>query len=166
MGFSATTPNISDVRLLSSMIKKRDANISTVLGGPHVTGEPLFTLEICSDIDIAVRGEGEETMLELAEGRPLEKIRGITYRANSHKIISNEDRTLIGDIDSIPKPARQLLDMEFYTRPSRFTSRNLSLRTTHIFTARGCPYSCYYCAGPLMGRNKVRFHSPQRYWQK
>jgi radical SAM superfamily enzyme YgiQ (UPF0313 family) len=69
---------------------------------------------------------------------------------------------LIEPLDSLPLPARDLLDMGYYTRPSRFISRNLSLRATHIFTARGCPNNCYYCAGPLMGRRKVRFHSPDR----
>jgi len=160
VGFSATTPNISDVKLLSAIIKKQNSDIFTVLGGPHVTGEPGLTLKTCPDIDIAVRGEGEETMLELADKKSLEKVLGITYRVSLEKILSNEDRPLIENIDNIPLPARSILDMQFYTRPSRFTSRNLSLRTTHIFTARGCPYCCHYCAGPLMGRRKVRFHSP------
>jgi radical SAM superfamily enzyme YgiQ (UPF0313 family) len=52
--------------------------------------------------------------------------------------------------------------MKFYTRPNRYTSRNLSLRSTSIFTARGCPYQCSFCAGPLFYGRKVRFHSPQR----
>ena len=61
-----------------------------------------------------------------------------------------------------PLPARNLLDMDFYSRPSRFTSRNLNLRTTSIFTARGCPYRCNFCAGPLVFSGRVRFHSPLR----
>jgi len=162
VGFSATTPNMSDVKFLSSIIKKSRPKMQIVLGGPHATGEPVLTLESCPDVDIVVRGEGEETMIEIVEGKALSQVLGITYRTKEHKTVSNEDRPLIADINLIPMPARALLDMDFYTRPSRFTSRNLSLRTTDIFTARGCPYRCHYCAGPLMGRNKLRFHSPER----
>lgn len=162
VGFSATTPNISDVRAFSSQVKKMNPGILTVLGGPHVTGEAVYTLQICPDIDIAVRGEGEETMLEIAGLKSPERILGIHYRLSDGRIIANPDRPLIEVIDNIPHPARSSLDMRFYTRPSRFTSRNLNLRTSHVFTARGCPYSCHYCAGPLMGRNKVRYHSSKR----
>ncbi len=56
VGFSATTPNISDVDSFSRILKKTDASIATVLGGPHATGEPEFTLKKCSAIDMVVRG--------------------------------------------------------------------------------------------------------------
>src|SRR3989338_11153204 len=81
-GFSATTPNISDVKLLSTMIKRHRPDILTVLGGPHATGEPALSLEESPDIDIVVRGEGEETMLEIAGAKPLDSMPGITFRYN------------------------------------------------------------------------------------
>ncbi len=162
VGFSATTPNISDVRDFSNILKKASPGIKTVIGGPHCTGEPVVTLETCSGIDILVRGEGEFIMLDIANGVEMEKIDGITYRNDEDAIFSNRDRLLIEPLDALPLPARDLLDMEHYTRPGRFISRNLSLKTTHIFTARGCPYSCHYCAGSLIGRRKVRYHSPER----
>lgn len=162
VGFSATTPNVSDVRIFSQKLKKKKPALRTVIGGPHCIGEPVLTLEMCDGIDILARGEGEMAMLEIANGSDLDKIGGLTYRTMDGKIFSNPDRQLIESLDDLPYPARDLLDMDFYTRPSRFISRNLSLRTTHIFTARGCPYNCNYCAGPLMGRRKVRYHSPQR----
>jgi anaerobic magnesium-protoporphyrin IX monomethyl ester cyclase len=109
-----------------------------------------------------VRGEGEMVMLDIANEVNLSEIGSLTYKKTDEDIISNSDRPLIEPLDSLPFPARHLLDMDYYTRPSRFISRNLSLRATHIFTARGCPYKCRYCAGPLMGRGRVRYHSPQR----
>lgn len=162
VGFSATTANISDVEAFSQLIKNCENRISTVIGGPHCVGEPILTLQICKSIDMLVRGEGEMTMLDIANRVGLENILGLTYRRKDGGIISNPDRPLIESLDELPLPARDLLEMDYYTRPSRFISRNLSLRTTHIFTARGCPYNCYYCAGPLMGRRKVRYHSAQR----
>ncbi len=161
-GFSATTPNVSDVDAFSGKVKKLDPGITTVIGGPHCAGEPVLTLEKCNDIDMLVRGEGETAMLDIANSLPLDSIGNLTYRKPDRSIASNPDRPLIESLDSLPFPARDLLDMDFYTRPSRFISRNLSLRATHIFTARGCPYNCHYCAGPLLGRRKVRYHSPGR----
>lgn len=161
-GFSLTTPTVSDAFSFSNLLKKVHPKIITVIGGPHCTGEPVATLGMSKDIDILVRGEGEMAMLDIANGLPLNLIGGLTYRDPSGTLISNQDRPLIEPLDSLPLPARDLLDMSYYTRPSRFISRNLSLRATHVFTARGCPNNCYYCAGPLMGRRKVRFHSPGR----
>ncbi|KKQ78308.1 MAG: Radical SAM domain protein [Parcubacteria group bacterium GW2011_GWC2_38_7] len=162
VGFSATTPNVSDVNAFSEKVKKSSPEIMTVIGGPHCAGEPVATLRMCSCIDALVRGEGEMAMLDLANSVPLESIGSLTYRKSDGSVVSNLDRPLIESLDSVPFPARDLLDMGYYTRPSRFISRNFSLRTTHIFTARGCPYNCHYCAGPLIGRRMVRYHSPQR----
>lgn len=161
VGISVTTPNMPDVAHLAKLIKGSFGDMKIVVGGPHVTGEPVSTLQEISHIDIVVRGEGEYTLLNLAQGKSLEEVDGITYRKDG-QIISNPGRELIANIDLLPLPARHLLDMKFYTRPSRFTSRNLSLRTTSIFTARGCPYRCNFCAGPLVFNGKVRFHSPDR----
>lgn len=162
VGFSATTPNVSDVNMFSERVKKSNPEIMTVIGGPHCAGEPIATLRMCSSIDALVRGEGEMVMLDLADGVQFESIGSLTYRKSDGSIVSNPDRPLIESLDSLPHPARDLLDMGYYTRPSRFISRNFSLRTTHIFTARGCPFNCHYCAGPLIGRRTVRYHSPQR----
>ena len=162
VGFSATTPNVSDVDVFSKRAKESNPQVLTVMGGPHCAGEPVITLQICSGIDLLVRGEGEMVMLDIANGIPVDAIGSLTYRKSDGSIVSNPDRPLIESLDSLPFPARDLLDMSYYTRPSRFISRNFSLRTTHIFTARGCPYNCHYCAGPLIGRRMVRYHSPQR----
>ena len=152
---------MSDVDYFSRKIKIMNPNIITVIGGPHCAGEPIATLKMCAGIDMLVRGEGEMTMLDIANRLPLNSIGSLTYREPDGSIISNADRPLIESLDSLPFPARDLLEMNYYTRPSRFISRNLSLRTTHIFTARGCPYNCYYCAGPLIGQGRLRYRSPQ-----
>lgn len=161
VGFSATTPNTIDVFELSEKIKKISGDIKVILGGPHATGEPEETIKLAGNVDALCRGEGELTMLDLASGKSIRETAGLSFKSGT-KIEHNTDRPLIKDIDDIPMPAHHLLDMEFYLRPSRFTSRNLSLRTTSIFTARGCPYRCSFCAGPLIFSGKVRFHSAQR----
>jgi anaerobic magnesium-protoporphyrin IX monomethyl ester cyclase len=161
VGIGGTTPTFRDALHIAGLVKRRNSKRTLIFGGPHATGEPVTSLQDNPFIDILVRGEGEFAMLELAGGRQLVDIDGISFR-NNGRIIMNHERALYPNLDDIPFPARHLLDMHFYTRPSRFISRNLTYRTTSIFTARGCPYRCNYCAGPLMFDGKVRFHSAER----
>ncbi|MDD5421808.1 MAG: radical SAM protein [Candidatus Omnitrophica bacterium] len=160
VGISATTPNMPDVDHISGVIKK-NRDIPIVLGGTHATGEPELSIEELKNVDLVARGEGENIVVSLANGLNWQDINGLTFRKGAD-IISTPDAEPISDLDKLPLPARHLLEMSYYTRPSRFTSRNLSLRTTSIFTARGCPYRCNFCAGPLIFNGKVRYHSPER----
>jgi radical SAM superfamily enzyme YgiQ (UPF0313 family) len=152
---------MSDVGHISRLVKDSCSNAAIILGGPHPSGEPALSLNENPCVDMVVRGEGEFTLLDIAEEMPSKDIKGIYYR-DGDSVVSTAPREVIKNIDELPMPARHLLDMKFYTRPSRFTSRNLSLRTTSIFTARGCPYRCTFCAGPLVFSGKVRFHSAGR----
>ena len=161
IGISATTPNMGDEIHISSLIKKRNPGLKIVLGGPHATCEPVLTLQKCRDIDVVVRSEGEFTMLNLANGLELRRIEGITFR-DGNRLISNPDRPLCSDLDKLPYPAWHLLDMKFYSKPNVSVGRGLNLRSTSVFSSRGCPYRCDFCAGHIMFPGKVRFHSPQR----
>lgn len=161
IGISATTPNMLDVGSISKRIKSSGINVPIILGGPHATAIPEETLGEFNDIDTVAIGEGEATIIDIANGVSPENIPGIAFR-KGHGVVTTGPRKHIENLDDLPFPARHLLDMEFYLRPSRFTSRNLSLRTTSIFTARGCPYRCTFCAGPVIFPGKVRFHSTKR----
>jgi anaerobic magnesium-protoporphyrin IX monomethyl ester cyclase len=161
IGISATTPNMLDAGQISAVIRKHHPTVPIVIGGPHATALPIQTLEEYGAMDIAVAGEGENTWVDMLSGAKLCDVKGIAYRKDD-KVVINGPRPHIEELDSLPFPARHLLDMEFYLRPSRFTSRNLILRTTSIFTARGCPYRCTFCAGPIVFPGRVRFHSAQR----
>jgi len=160
VGVTSTTPDVVDALEVFKIVKEYNSSITTVLGGPHVTAVPLKTINKCSYIDICAIGEGEETICEIASQKPLQQIRGIHYRQDG-RIVETEPRALIRDLDKLPFPSWHLLDMDFYTRPSRFISRNSVLRATSIFTSRGCPFKCNFCAGPIMFPG-VRFHSPER----
>ena len=63
-------------------------------------------------------------MLDVVNGIPFESIGSLTYRKSDGSIVSNPDRPLIESLDTLPFPARDLLEMSYYTRPSRFISRN------------------------------------------
>lgn len=159
VGFSATTPLISDVKHTTNLLRQNFPNLLMVLGGPHPTALPEQTLTECENVDILVFGEGEFTMLDIANQVHLKNIRGIFFRRNG-KIHFTHSRLPCPDLDKLPFPARHLLEMNFYARPSPMVIRGLFLRATTIFTSRGCPYKCNFCSGPLVFGKGVRFHSP------
>jgi anaerobic magnesium-protoporphyrin IX monomethyl ester cyclase len=123
------------------MLKSRGVRV--VVGGPHAS---FMAEEILGSgaADYVVRGEGEHAMLELAEalsqGDNLEQIKGLSYRLDN-EVIHNADRTYSDDLDTLPFPARNLLNMDKY-RTSKFGTRSI----TSILTSRGCPYQCSFCA--------------------
>jgi len=123
------------------MLKSKGTKV--VVGGPHAS---FMADEILGSgsADFVVRGEGEHTMLELVtvltEGGNPEQIKGLSYISDD-QIIHNDDRVYSDDLDTLPFPARDLLDMDKY-RTSKLGTRSI----TSILTSRGCPYQCSFCA--------------------
>ena len=170
VGITATTFQIARASEIASYTKKIDKRILTIIGGVHVTALPELTLRT-TDFDIGVIREGEETFRELVdmyiskEGvfclEDLRTIKGIAYKRDGNFFI-NEERGFIENLDNIPLPARNLLDMDFYLKPRIVIKGLPPLSTSTIITARGCPYDCIYCGNPYLYKKKVRFHSPER----
>ena len=128
--------------------------IPVVVGGPHPTAIPEEPFNFGSSF--VVRGEGEETFYELIEHlrgkRLIDSIRGLSYLAG-HKIIHNEPRALIEDIDNISLPAKELFNRENYV------GRMWAHPFGGVLTSRGCPGKCIYCSNEVMGR-RYRFRQP------
>jgi anaerobic magnesium-protoporphyrin IX monomethyl ester cyclase len=109
-------------------------------------------------VDYVVRGEGEETLKELLQsiqshGDPI-AILGIVYRKDG-KTKVNAPRPVLRDLDSLPRPAWDLLDLEHYRKIWKKHHGYFSL---NIATTRGCPYKCNWCAKPIYGnRYNSRF---------
>jgi len=124
-----------------------------IYGGPYATAESDYILKKTHG-DIVVRGEGELTIVDLTNSPGnLAEIHGISYRLGS-KIVRNQERELIGNIDSIPFPAYHLLpDFRLYR------SRNRKSPIGFLISSRGCPYSCIYCNKNIFGR-RFRSRSP------
>lgn len=131
----------------------------TVLGGPHVTALPEQTLNEAPDVDVVVRGEGERTLLELADltskgnREDLSKVDGVTFRKNG-KIYHTKDRAFIEDLDSLPHPAYKHFPLEKY----RIACKNY----LPIITSRGCPFQCTFCLASKMCGTKFRTRSPAK----
>lgn len=160
VGVTVTTPTLFDVKNnIIKIIRKVDEQTTIVVGGPHASALPNDILRDIPDIDIVCRREGEMTTLEIAQGKKLQDILGISYR-DGENIITNNPRPPHDNIDDFCFPARNLLDMEFYSRRNPYVMHGLYLRSTTVFTSRGCPYECTFCAGSVASGRKVRFQSP------
>ena len=149
---------------VSNLAKEVDPDILTVMGGPHVTLVPKEFLEEAKDVDVAVVGEGEYAMLEVAQAfednKRLSEVQGITYRQNG-QVTVNPSRPLIANLDELPYPAYDLVDMEQYLNPQKIGYRSFQNRAISMITSRGCPFNCCFCAVHLHMGQKFRAHSAQ-----
>lgn len=131
----------------------RELGAKTVAVGVHATAVPEDT--IGQGFDIIARGEYDYTIRDIANGKNLQEIDGISFKKNG-KLIHNKARALIKNLDEIPFPAREFLPNE------KYYSALYKNPFTFILAGRGCPHQCIYCAGPqLMSGRGYRMRSPE-----
>lgn len=152
VGITSTTSLIEEAHEIAKLCRE---NIKVVIGGVHASSMPQETLEKFERFDYLVRGEGEFTMLELAQKKTLSKINGLSYRKDK-KIIHNSERKLNEELDNLPFPARELLPMDKY-----FSVGAKQNPSDYILSSRGCPYQCIFCADYLVHGRKFRYRSPE-----
>jgi len=147
LGLTFTTPLTKEAFKIVSFSKSTKPNLICISGGPHTSALPAETLKD-SQIDIAVIGEGEQTIRDICKGMPLKKIKGIAYKEKG-KIITNQRRELILDMDSLPLPSWHLFDLKKYHTPRISSKKN---PVGPLETSRGCVYGCVYCSKCTFGR--------------
>jgi len=130
-------------------------NIPLVVGGYKATEMTEELFKLCPNINIIVRGEGEETIKEILKGSPREEILGISYRQNS-AIIHNKHRPL-QEIDNIPAPDRSLRRNSYRLTVNGVNVMNLTFDS--VLSARGCPYGCKFCTFSLNPLGQKRTYS-------
>ncbi len=151
---SITTPSLERDVEACRIAKQLRPECLTVAKGAHFAHSDRDTLEKYPDLDVVVRGEYETTVGEVAQGDHLERVLGISYRADG-VIERNADRPLRDNLDELPYPARHLLKNELYVRP------DTGERQTTIMTSRGCPYRCIFCLSRQVAGSRLRRRSPQ-----
>ncbi|HPO09670.1 MAG TPA: radical SAM protein [bacterium] len=163
VGISCLTPTIPFGYEIAKAVKEISPDTVLVMGGSHSSALPQRTLEECPALDAVVMGEGEQTLLECAErvrsGSSLAGCPGLAHR-HGGSITMEPPRPLISSLDELPFPARELLDHEQYSRVQH--SRGISQDQgpqTEIFTSRGCPGRCIFCAVNVNYGSRVRFRS-------
>ena len=162
VGISAVLP-VRDMALTLAADAK-SAGILTILGGPDPTKDPASYLQF-PQVDMVVHHEGEQTLdalLRLIDAGPLtpELLAcepGIAYRDADGNPVVNQPRPPVENLDELPLPARDLIDMDRYLDTWREENGYSSLT---ISTSRGCPYGCDWCRDSVHGQS-FRQRSPQ-----
>jgi radical SAM superfamily enzyme YgiQ (UPF0313 family) len=158
IGVTSTTLTFKSATDIVKTAKEACPNSLIILGGPHVTVLDEQTLNEQPEVDIIVRGEGERTLLELADKasksdmKNLDKIEGITFRKNGN-IIQTPDRPFIQNIDELPYPAFKHFDVRKY--------RLFGKTYLPVITSRGCPFQCTFCLASKMCGRGFRARSPK-----
>jgi anaerobic magnesium-protoporphyrin IX monomethyl ester cyclase len=151
------TPYFGQALEVARIVKEWDPKRIVVTGGAHASCDPEGVLK-SPLVDYVILGEGEirfSLLLDQIENENqegIEEIDGVGYRADG-QIRINPLKTFIQDLDSLPNPARELLDLNRY--------RIKKKRSTMIITSRGCPHGCTYCSAHLVTGSFFRKRSPE-----
>jgi anaerobic magnesium-protoporphyrin IX monomethyl ester cyclase len=156
VGITSTTLTYKSALHIAKIAKEVFPDCLTILGGCHATFWDDEALQECPYLDIVVRKEGENTLLELVQkleaGKSLHDVLGITYRKDG-KVLKNPDRPYIENLDDLPFPAHHLWPIEHLRKHGK--------TAFPLMTSRGCVYWCNFCTAVRMFGKKYRMRSPK-----
>ncbi len=147
VGISALSHEAGVMHDLAGAVRAYDRNIPVVAGGPHAS---MFYDRVLQDqnVDAVVVGEGEQTILEILDvlenDGDIGGINGVASRDNKDGF-RFLPRTFLENLDSLPFPAWDLIDIDGYTDRPNMNTILKGKRYMAILTSRGCPYGCAYC---------------------
>jgi anaerobic magnesium-protoporphyrin IX monomethyl ester cyclase len=161
VGISVVKPNRAMAMDLAKRAKSAGSRV--ILGGPDPTYKPAYYAK-SPDVDVVVHHEGELTLVELLnflldenpEGDICD-IDGIAFTDEKGELIVTPRRSYMLNLDDLPLPARDLIDMDQYLSIWREHNGYSSLT---ISVARGCPYGCEWCQDSVHGPD-YRQRSPE-----
>jgi radical SAM superfamily enzyme YgiQ (UPF0313 family) len=154
------------VRDLAALIKEQRPNAMVVLGGENATAFSRWILAQSEAVDACVLGEGEATMVELAdrlaEGASLRGLPGVALHADAEgEVQDNGLSPRIGkqELNGSPRPAWDLVPLDKYFAHYPFFGVNRG-RSMQVLGTRGCPYKCTFCSSPQMWTTKYVVREP------
>lgn len=157
LGISVLTgPMIRSAVEMATQIRKSLPNLPIVFGGWHPTLLPEQTLR-SECVDLVVRGQGEMTLLELAErlagGDPVMGVKGLSWKDGNE--IHHEKERPVERLENLPSPGYDLIDFDTY-------ERLFGIRKIAYATSVGCPYACNYCTDMVFYKRRFNAYSPER----
>jgi len=150
IGISVITLNAPGGFMLASLAHSTLPDVPVIFGGVHAINRSLECLE--RGADFISSGDGEPLLLEVMQHGFSPDIRGLIWHDDKEQIAYAPPREQTLDIDALPFPAYDLVDMQSYPR----------YPTWEIMGSRGCPYKCTFCTNHALWDGKIRFRSPVR----
>ncbi len=157
VGITFVTPLIREADRISKLAKVINPKAVLVGGGSHCSSFPESSLRETA-LDIAVMGEGDFIIGDIADGVPLQNISGIAFKQDAKTVIINDRREFIKNLDTLPFPAYELFEFKKYQVSMAVARRK---PVAWVETSRGCVYNCTYCNKSTFGRT-FRVKSPSR----
>lgn len=147
IGMEVYSDNYKNVANYTKMLKKINPNIPIIIGGPHCIFFQEKSIEHIPDSDIAIIGEGESTIIDIVRyfqgQKKLCDINNIYYKENN-SIKSGKPLNVIENVDTLPFPARHLVEKYDYDiLPRAYLYKK---KLTLMETSRGCPFRCRFCS--------------------
>ncbi|VVB86554.1 Ribosomal protein S12 methylthiotransferase RimO [uncultured archaeon] len=156
VGITVYTFMVEVCAKIAKGIKEKSQQTKIIFGGPHIHPQHEEVMRMIPFVDYCVIGEGEYPTLELIkavnEGNDLTQVKSIAYRLNG-KIIINQQREYLKNLDELPFPARDLLPFDAYRSPHSIGGQK---PFTLILSSRGCPFACHFCACNAVWGNQRR----------
>jgi anaerobic magnesium-protoporphyrin IX monomethyl ester cyclase len=163
IGITSMTINFMNAHKIGSLMKASFRSVPLIIGGAHLTAAPKETMSKYLEFDYGIYGEGEITFLEIVEKFKIKdsitNVKGLVWRDRDKKIIINEPRPYIENLDVLPFPAWDLLE-NFPERYPHSILESKRLPAASIMTSRGCPFHCTFCDNKIFGA-KVRHFSSE-----
>ncbi|MEW6618227.1 MAG: radical SAM protein [bacterium] len=168
VAFGTLVTGYKIAKFLSRLIRDINKDAVIIAGNSVASSIPEVLLSK-TEVDIAVMGEGDITIVELLDAiernRPLEEVKGIYFKRNG-KIISTPKRQVIPEINRIPIPNWDIFDMQVYVNEAihdiaePYPIPKESIRAFVMNTARGCPFHCTFCYH-VFRKDKYRYRTPE-----
>jgi hopanoid biosynthesis associated radical SAM protein HpnJ len=153
-----STPSLRNDIKTAEALKNRYGKMTIGFVGPHTSVLPEETLKSSPLIDFVTRDEFDYTIKEIAAGKPLAEVEGISLW-QSGKIVHNPPRPLIHNMDDLP----YVVDVyKRDLRPEDYAIGYLLYPYLSLYSGRGCPSHCTFCLWPqTIGGHQYRTRSPQ-----
>lgn len=145
-------------------VRRRFPDLPIVAGGEHVTADPEFVLRDCPEVSVCALGEGEETIVDLANAfmrsTPLTAVAGLEFVGADGAVIRTPPRRRITSVDAVPWPSWDGLPLDVYLDRG-FGMDEYLTRSIPMLASRGCPYRCTFCSNPNMWGPKWIARDPE-----
>ncbi|MBW2028226.1 MAG: cobalamin-dependent protein [Deltaproteobacteria bacterium] len=153
VGITCTTEGVNAALRMCQFVKEHSPQSFTILGGAHPTFDYKAMLAN-AHVDFVIRYEGDIAMERFAgevlagEKPDFERINGLCWK-NKAEIVVNEGQPFIQDLNQLPYPARDLIDLSVYSWPGA------------ILASRGCPFKCVFCSAGALSGGQYRYRSAE-----
>jgi hopanoid biosynthesis associated radical SAM protein HpnJ len=152
-----SSPTFAGDVTVAERLKAENPSLLVGLVGPKVAVQPGPSLLASAAIDFVAREEFDFTIAEVAEGRPLASIDGISYRDRDGQVVHNPDRAILEDMDRLP------FVTPVYRRDLRIEDYYIGYLLhpyVSLYTGRGCRSRCTFCLWPqTVGGHRYRTRS-------